>query len=113
MALLGLVSLFGIVVNNGILLIEVIDAERAAGSGIRDACREAVRQRFRPIMLSSITTCIGLVPLVLNGDAMTAPMASVLLFGLLGSTVLTLAVVPALYTLREEKREKRQAERNG
>lgn len=108
MALLGLVSLFGIVVNNGILLIEVIDAERAAGAGIRDACREAVRQRFRPIMLSSITTCIGLVPLVASGDAMTAPMASVLLFGLLGSTVLTLAVVPALYTLREEKRENRQ-----
>ncbi len=110
MALLGLVSLFGIVVNNGILLIEVIDAERAAGAGIRDACRAAVRQRFRPIMLSSITTCIGLVPLVAGGDAMTAPMASVLLFGLLGSTVLTLAVVPALYTLREEKRAKRQAD---
>lgn len=110
MALLGLVSLFGIVVNNGILLIEVIDAERAAGAGIRQACRAAVRQRFRPIMLSSITTCIGLVPLVAGGDAMTAPMASVLLFGLLGSTVLTLAVVPALYTLREEKREGRQPE---
>lgn len=102
MALLGLVSLFGIVVNNGILLIEVIDAERRAGSDIRTACRQAVIQRFRPIMLSSVTTCIGLVPLILNGDPMTAPMASVLLFGLLLSTVLTLVVVPTLYTLREE-----------
>lgn len=104
MALLGLVSLFGIVVNNGILLIEVIDAERAVGRDIRTACRQAVIQRFRPILLSSVTTCIGLVPLILNGDPMTAPMASVLLFGLLLSTVLTLVVVPTLYSLREEKR---------
>lgn len=104
MALLGLVSLFGIVVNNGILLIEVIDAERQRGSHIRAACRQAIIQRFRPIMLSSVTTCIGLVPLILNGDPMTAPMASVLLFGLMLSTVLTLVVVPTLYTLREEKR---------
>ena len=108
MALLGLVSLFGIVVNNGILLIEVIDTERAAGRDIRTACREAVIQRIRPIMLSSVTTCIGLVPLILNRDPMTAPMASVLLFGLLLSTVLTLVVVPTLYTLREENRARRK-----
>ena len=100
MALLGLVSLFGVVVNNGILLIEVIDAERRAGTPVREACRDAVRQRFRPIMLSSITTCIGLVPLVAAGDPMTAPMASVLLFGLLVSTVLTLVVVPTIYMLQ-------------
>lgn len=103
MALLGLVSLFGIVVNNGILLIEVIDAERAAGADIEEACRQAVRQRFRPIMLSSTTTCIGLVPLVLAGDPMAAPMASVLLFGLLLSTVLTLIVVPVIYKLQAAK----------
>lgn len=100
MALLGLVSLFGIVVNNGILLIEVIDQQRAQGVDIETACQEAVRQRFRPIMLSSITTCIGLVPLVLAGDPMAAPMASVLLFGLLLSTVLTLVVVPTIYMLQ-------------
>lgn len=104
MALLGLVSLFGIVVNNGILLIEVIDAERGKGAQVREACRQAVRQRFRPIMLSSTTTCIGLVPLVLTGDPMTAPMASVLLFGLLVSTVLTLVVVPTIYMLQAERR---------
>lgn len=107
MALLGLVSLFGIVVNNGILLIEVIDAERRKGVEVREACRQAVRQRFRPIMLSSTTTCIGLVPLVAAGDPMTAPMASVLLFGLLVSTVLTLVVVPTIYMLQAERRAKK------
>ena len=107
MALLGLVSLFGIVVNNGILLIEVIDAQRAEGATVEEACREAMRQRFRPIMLSSTTTCIGLVPLVLAKDPMAAPMASVLLFGLLLSTVLTLVVVPVIYILQFRHSQKK------
>ena len=110
MALLGLVSLFGIVVNNGILLIEVIDAERAKGSSVEAACYEAVRQRFRPIMLSSTTTCIGLVPLVVAGDPMAAPMASVLLFGLMLSTVLTLVVVPTIYMMQAKHRKKANGE---
>ena len=103
MALLGLVSLFGIVVNNGILLIEVIDAEIRAGKEVEAACRSAVDQRFRPIFLSSTTTCIGLVPLILANDPMTAPMASVLLFGLLFSTILTMVVVPTIYAMTAEK----------
>lgn len=99
MALLGVVSLFGIVVNNGILLIEAMDELRRQGASLMDACRQAVAARFRPIMMSSTTTCIGLVPLIIAGDPMTAPMASVLLFGLLFSTVLTMVVVPVLYSL--------------
>ena len=99
MAILGLVSLFGIVVNNGILLIEVIDAEIKSGKTVDDACRSAVDQRFRPIMLSSTTTCIGLVPLIMAGDPMSAPMATVLLFGLLFSTILTMVVVPVVYSM--------------
>ena len=108
MALLGVVSLFGIVVNNGILLIEVIDAQRKEGIPLKDACHEAVNLRFRPIMISSITTCIGLVPLIISGDPMTSPMAVTLLFGLLFSTVLTMVVVPTIYYLREDRREKRR-----
>ncbi len=104
MALLGLVTLFGIVVNNSILLIEVMDAEIRAGSNLNDACHSAVDKRFRPIMLSSITTCIGLVPLIISGDSMTAPMASVLLFGLLFSTFLTLVIVPTLYAIQSKKK---------
>ncbi len=104
MALLGLVSLFGIVVNNSILLIEVMDTRLKAGDVAEVACMKAVQLRFRPIMLSTITTCIGLVPLILSADPMSAPMASVLLFGLLFSTVLTMVVVPTIYAIVEGKK---------
>ena len=102
MALLGLVSLFGIVVNNGILLIEAIDNSKKLGMSTDEACKDAVNQRYRPIMLSSTTTCIGLVPLIVANDPMTAPMASVLLFGLVFATVLTMVVVPVLYSLMDK-----------
>ncbi len=104
MALLGVVSLFGIVVNNGILLIEVIDARIAEGLSIEAACRCAIEARFRPIMISSITTCIGLVPLIISQDPMSAPMAVTLLFGLLFSTILTMVVVPTIYYLSQYKK---------
>ncbi len=104
MALLGIVALFGIVVNNGILLIEVIDEKRRNGESVMEACRSAVAARFRPIMISSVTTCIGLVPLIVSQDPMSAPMAVTLLFGLLFSTILTMVVVPTIYYLREGKK---------
>ncbi len=105
-ALLGLVSLFGIVVNNSILLIEEIKRETDNGIEVEEACINAVSIRFRPIMLSSITTCIGLVPLILSGDPMTSPMASVLLFGLLFSTLLTIVVIPTIYSFSKNKKKK-------
>lgn len=108
MALLGLVSLFGIVVNNGILLIEVIDEKRSAGMSVREACTMAVKLRFRPIMLSSVTTCIGLIPLLIANDPMTSPMAAVLLFGLIFSTFLTMVVVPTIYNFQEQKKTKKE-----
>lgn len=104
MALLGVVSLFGIVVNNGILLIEVTDAKMEEGRPVEEACRAAVAERFRPIMISSITTCIGLIPLIISKDPMSAPMAVTLMFGLIFSTILTMVVVPTIYYLRESKR---------
>ncbi len=112
MALLGLVSLFGIVVNNSILLIEVMDAKIREGICVEESCRSAVKLRFRPILLSSTTTCIGLVPLIISGDSMTAPMASVLLFGLLFSTVLTMVVVPTLYAIQAKRAERKAEKKN-
>ncbi len=103
MAMIGLVSLFGIVVNNGILLLEVMNERISQGVDMVSACQEALNERYRPILLSTTTTCIGLVPLILSGDAMAAPMASVLLFGLLFSTVLTMVVVPTLYSMQKIK----------
>lgn len=99
MALLGAVSLFGIVVNNGIILTEVMDEGVRQGLSVKDACRQAVGVRYRPILLTAITTCAGLVPLILTRDPMSSPMALVLFFGLIVSTVLTMVIVPVLYYL--------------
>jgi multidrug efflux pump len=99
MALLGAVSLIGIVVNNGILLMEVMDEGVRMGKSVISSCKEAVDQRYRPIMLTTLTTCIGLVPLIISNDPMTSPMALVLFFGLLMSTILTMVIVPVLYHL--------------
>ncbi len=99
MALLGLVSLIGIVVNNGIILVEVMDTQIKLGYSVYDACVSAVDKRYRAITLSTITTCIGLVPLIMSKDPLSAPMALVLLFGLLFSTILTMVVVPVLYSM--------------
>ncbi len=105
---MGIVALFGIVVNNGILLIEVIDEKRRNGESVREACRSAVAARFRPIMISSVTTCIGLVPLIVSQDPMSAPMAVTLLFGLLFSTILTMVVVPTIFIICGRARKKKQ-----
>ena len=99
MAILGLVSLFGIVINNGIILVEYMDAALMSGATVEDACRDSVDKRFRAIFLSAMTTCIGLLPLIISGNPLTAPMAAVLLFGLLFSTVLTMIGVPVMYAM--------------
>lgn len=98
-ALLGVASLIGIVVNNAILLLEFINDALKEGCNIKDACREALRKRFRPIMLSTITTVSGLIPLVLSGSELFTPMAVALMSGLLISTLLTLIVIPVVFML--------------
>ena len=107
MALLGTVSLIGIVVNNGILLLEVVDEHLRDGYRLMDSIVYAVELRYRPIILTTTTTAIGLLPLIIANDPMTAPMALVLFFGLLSSTVLTLVIVPVLISLIYDEREKK------
>lgn len=103
-AMLGIVSLLGIVVNNAIVLMDFINFERLEGKSVKIACVDAVEKRFRPIMLTTITTVIGLVPLVLSGSAMFVPMSVALMSGLMVSTLLTLIVIPMVYlwTHRDE-----------
>lgn len=98
-ALLGIVSLFGIVVNNAIVLIDYIDQELSAGRPVDQACIEAVSKRLRPILLSTVTTVMGLVPMILSKSAMFMPMAIALMSGLLISTLLTLVLVPMVYNM--------------
>ena len=96
---LGLLSLIGIVVNNSILLIEYINRARKDGLSMDEACKSSVRRRFRPIMLTTVTTVVGLVPLALSSSSFFTPMAVALMSGLLISTLLTLIVVPTLYSM--------------
>jgi multidrug efflux pump len=103
MALLGTVSLIGIVVNNGILLLEVVDDHLKEGYPLFDSIRYSVELRYRPIILTTTTTAIGLIPLIIANDPMTAPMALVLFFGLISSTILTLILVPVLVSMLYEK----------
>jgi multidrug efflux pump subunit AcrB len=108
MSLLGVVALAGIVVNNAIVLLDVVEQRRAEGVRMDEALIDAVRLRLRPIVLTTITTVAGLVPLALSGSALWPPMAWAMISGLTASTVLTLVMVPALYRLlvREPKRRR-------
>ncbi|MBW4934384.1 efflux RND transporter permease subunit [Marinobacter sp. F4206] len=97
-SLLGVIALVGIVVNNAIVLLDVMDRQLEAGEGIRDAVRKAVEQRTRPILLTTATTVAGLLPLAFSSSTLWPPMAWAIISGLLASTVLTLLVIPAVCT---------------
>ena len=96
MALLGVITLVGIVVNNAIVLIDVIDTNLNAGMSSSDAVVEAVARRTRPILLTTLTTVAGLLPLTFTSSTLWPPMAWSIISGLLAATVLTLGVVPTL-----------------
>ena len=99
MVLLGFFSLAGILINNGIVLVDRIEIEQKAGREPLDAVVTACLARLRPILMTTLTTVLGLIPLILFGGALFYGMASVIAFGLIVSTLLTLGFVPALYTL--------------
>ena len=97
MTLLGVISLAGIVINNAIVMLERIDLELAEGCSHMDAITNAALQRSRPIILTTATTVLGLLPLYLGGGEMWEPMALAIMGGLVVSTALTLCVVPVIY----------------
>jgi multidrug efflux pump subunit AcrB len=99
MTLLGLLSLAGIIINNGIVLIDSIEAEQQAGAAPYDAIILAAVSRFRPILMTTITTLLGLMPLIVWKDPLFYSMAIVISFGLAFGTLLTLGVVPVIYSL--------------
>ncbi|MCE8019537.1 efflux RND transporter permease subunit [Halomonas sp. MCCC 1A11036] len=98
-AILGVVALVGIVVNNAIVLIDLMNANRKQGLDVREAVVSAVARRTRPVLLTTATTVAGLVPLTLTQSTLWPPMAWALISGLVASTLLTLLVIPALYRL--------------
>lgn len=99
MALLGMISLVGIIVNNAIMMIDQIEVERETEDNPLQAVIEAAKTRLRPIVMTACTTILGLLPLALQGGELWRPMANVLMFGLGFSTLLTLFLCPVLYVL--------------
>jgi HAE1 family hydrophobic/amphiphilic exporter-1 len=109
MATIGIVILVGVVVNNAIVLIDLANRLRAGGMERLAALLEAGRQRFRPILMTTLTTVCGMIPMAVGNSKLVgvpyAPLGRTMVGGLLVSAVLTLVVVPLLYTLLDDLRE--------
>jgi HAE1 family hydrophobic/amphiphilic exporter-1 len=104
---IGLIMLAGIVVNNAIVLVDLINQLRAQGIERMEAIIEGGRARLRPIMMTTLTTTLGLLPMALGfgqGSEVRAPMAITVIGGLLVSTLLTLFVIPVVYSIIDRKR---------
>ena len=101
-SILGFVSLAGIVVNDSILLVLFLKMEREQGADVLESAGQASRQRFRAIILTSLTTIAGLLPLLMERSLQAQvliPLATSIAFGLMASTVLVLLVIPSLYAI--------------
>ena len=105
-AYIGIIMLAGIVVSNGILLVDYTNVlRRRDGLGVREAVEVAGRTRLRPILMTSIATALGLVPMSLGigeGSELQVPLARVVIGGLTTSLLITLVLVPTMYTIFEE-----------
>ncbi|HWP97300.1 MAG TPA: efflux RND transporter permease subunit [Syntrophomonadaceae bacterium] len=113
-SMMGMIALAGIVVRNGIVFIEFIERSRKAGHDLEEAVQLAGGARLRPILLTSATAVAGLTPLAFAGEPLFTPLATTIISGLVFSTLLTLLVVPSLYTALAQwklKRENRRMER--
>ena len=100
MAYIGIIMLGGIAVNNAIILIDRINQLREAGVGKKEAIVLAGSQRIRPILMTSLTTILGLLPLTIGcgeSASLRSPMALAVIGGLVSSTLLTLVVIPCVY----------------
>ncbi|WP_370980042.1 efflux RND transporter permease subunit [Agaribacterium sp. ZY112] len=97
MALLGFLSLMGMLIKNAIVLIDQINIESAGGKPLHEAIVFSAISRLRPVSMAALTTALGMVPLLL--DAFFAAMAVTIIFGLMCATVLTMVIVPVLYAL--------------
>jgi HAE1 family hydrophobic/amphiphilic exporter-1 len=109
MSQIGFVILVGIVVNNAIVLIDLINRLRKEGWSRHDAIIEAGKHRFRPILMTAFTTIFGLLPMAVGNAAMIgipyAPMGRTIIGGLLTSTMLSLIAAPWAYTIFDDMRE--------
>ncbi|MBA7562854.1 Multidrug resistance protein MdtC [subsurface metagenome] len=116
MAIIGIIILVGIAVNDSIILVDRINQLRKEGGDRADAIVKAVQQRIRPILMTSLTTIIALLPLSIGvgeSASLRSPMALAVIGGLVTSTLLTLLVIPCLYDLLDRIRRNQPVETNG
>ena len=98
-------SLVGILLNNSIVMLDCIDSLRNEGASVHDAIVAACKQRMQPIVMTTLTTVLGLIPMIMFGGPMWYGMANAIAFGLTVGTGLTLIVVPILYRVMFPDRE--------
>jgi len=104
-SMFGIVALAGVVVNDSLIIIDLINRERKSGIGLSQVIRDSATRRFRPIMLTTLTTFFGLAPMLLERSLQARfliPMAISLAFGVMFATVITLFIVPSLYMILED-----------
>lgn len=117
MTAVGALILVGVIVNNGIVLVDYTNLLRKRGMSLADACAEAARSRLRPILMTTLTTILGLVPMAFmpgEGSEMVQPIGQTILGGLTFGTLMTLILMPVLYygfNRYREKRDDRKAQK--
>jgi HAE1 family hydrophobic/amphiphilic exporter-1 len=112
MAFIGVVMLGGIAVNDSIILVDAINQYKIEGLPLRESVMQAARDRLRPILMTSLTTMLALLPMALSigrSASLRSPLAIAVIAGLFTSTLLTLVVIPTVYELfdRSGQKEKR------
>ncbi|WP_456271759.1 efflux RND transporter permease subunit [Bacillus sp. AK031] len=113
-AVIGVIVLAGIVVNNAIVIVDYINQKKSGGVDSYEAIVEAVKDRARPILMTALTTILGLLPLALGigqGTEINQPMGITVIGGLLSSTLLTLYVIPVIYSLFDKKTRRMKRKR--
>jgi HAE1 family hydrophobic/amphiphilic exporter-1 len=111
-SLVGIVMLAGIVVNNGIVLVDYTNLLVGRGAPVQEACIKAGESRLRPVLMTTLTTILGLIPMAFfpgKSARMTQPIGLTVIGGLVSSTVITLCFIPVLYSLINERRISKKA----
>jgi multidrug efflux pump subunit AcrB len=108
-AFIGLIALSGIVVRNAIILVDYTNILLSQGMDIRTAAIESARRRLRPIFLTAMAAAIGVLPMIISGSGMWAPLASVLAFGVVWSMIMALLTVPILYIAMIREQDKKHS----
>jgi multidrug efflux pump subunit AcrB len=109
-SIVGIIALVGVVVNNGIVLVDYTNTLRARGMKVREACLEAGKRRLRPILMTSLTTILGMAPIAFfpgAGADTIQPIGKTFVGGLMVSTIMTIFVTPVMYSVLNTRHDKK------